>query len=178
MNRFWIGISLLTIVLGCGRGAPSFTFLSKPYTLGSFHQKHKPTWEYVTGGETVENWITLITLIDRPDAHTAPDLDRLAEGIMQTYKTNGGQILLAKTMKDKGGVAFNYLVAAFEEPAKNRFELNFVKFGQGPKNAYIMIYGARTADGKGFLDRHSGEIGKAMENAVLPDLDRLPRREF
>lgn len=159
--------------------------MSKTYTLGSFNQKNKPTWEYVTGGETVDNWTTLITLIDRPDAHSAPDLDRLAEGVMQTYKTNGGRILLAKTMKDKAGVAFNYMVAAFEEPAKNRFELNFVKFGLGAKNAYIMVYGVRVSDskdyktkGKDFLNQHSEEIGQAVENAVLPDLTTLPRKEF
>jgi len=178
-------ILLSTLLVACGKGSPPLTFLSKSYTLGSFNQKKNPTWEYVSGGETVENWTTLITLIDRPDAHTPPDLDRLAEGVMQTYKSNGGRILLAKTMKDKAGAPFNYMVAAFEEPAKQRFELNFVKFGLGPKNAYIMVYGARitdpkdyTAKGKDFLNQHSTEIGRAMDNAVLPDLSTLPRKEF
>lgn len=156
------------------------TFLSKTFRLGSFNQKTKPTWEYVTGGETVQNWTTLITLIDPPDAHSAPDLDRLAEGVMATYKSNNGRILLAKTMKDKTGAAFNYMVAAFEEPAANRYELNFVKFGLGPKNAYIMVYAARVGktEGKAFLDRQSSAIGNALETAVLPDFSTLPRREF
>jgi len=171
-------LALSTLLLACGKDAPTVMFLSKPYHLGSFNQKNKPTWEYVSGGENVDNWTTLITLIDRPDAKTVPDLDRLAQGVMDTYKSHGGRILLAKTMKDKAGVAFNYLVAAFEEPAKNRFELNFVKFGSGPKNAYIMVYGARVSNGKEFLDQHSAEIGRALENAVLPDLSALPRKEF
>ena len=178
-------LALSILLLACGKDAPTLMFLSKPYHLGSFNQKNKPTWEYVTGGENVNNWTTLITLIDRADAKTVPELDRLAEGVMDTYKSHGGQILLAKTMKPKSGAPFNYLVAAFEEPAKNRFELNFVKFAQGPKNAYIMVYGTRVADptdyktkGKDFLNQHSAEIGRALENAVLPDLSTLPRKEF
>jgi hypothetical protein len=185
MKRISIVIVLSTLLFACSKGAPPLTFLSKPYTLGSFSQKVKPTWEYVTGGETVNNWTTLVTLIDRPDAATAPDLDRLAEGVMETYKSHGGRILLARTMKDKKGAAFNYMVAAFEEPTQNRFELNFVKFGLGPKNAYIMVYGARVTDpadyktkGKNFLNQHSEEIGRAMDNAVLPDLSTLPKKEF
>jgi hypothetical protein len=172
-------------LVACGNGSAPMTFLSKPYTLGSFNQKDQPSWEYVTGGETVQNWTSLVTLIDRPDAHTASDLDRLAEGVMATYKSNGGRILLAKTMRDKTGGTFNYMVAAFEEPANCRFELNFVKFGLGAKNAYILVYGVRIADqkdyktkSKDFLNQHSQEIGRALENAVLPDLSTLPRREF
>jgi hypothetical protein len=185
MKRISIVVVLAAALVACTKGAPPLTFLSKPYTLGSYNQKNKPTWEYVTGGETVNNWTTLITLIDRADAKTAPDLDQLAEGVMETYKSHGGRILLAKTMKDKAGAAFNYMVAAFEEPGKNRFELNFVKFGLGPKNAYIMVYGARVTDakdyktkGKDFLNQHSEEIGRAIENAVLPDLSSLPHKEF
>jgi hypothetical protein len=185
MKRISMVVVLSTLLVACTKGAPPLTFLGKTYTLGSYNQKSKPTWEYITGGETVNNWTTLITLIDRPDAHTPPELDRLAEGIMATYKSNNGRILLAKTMKDKSGAPFNYLVAAFEEPAQNRFELNFVKFGLGPKNAYILVYGARVTDpkdyktkGKDFLNQHSEEIGRAVENAVLPDLSTLPRKEF
>lgn len=182
MKKF---IALCALLAACGKVAPPLTFLSKPYTLASYNQKTKPTWEYVSGGEKIDNWTTLITLIDRPDAKTPPDLDRLAEGVMQTYKSNGGRILLAKTMKDKNGVAFDYLVAAFEEPAKNRFELNFVKLAMGPKNASIMIYGARVTDpvdyktkGKDFLNQHSAEIGRALEAAAPADLSTFPRKEF
>jgi hypothetical protein len=185
VKRISVVIALSILIVGCSKGAPPLAFLSKTYSLASFNQKNKPQWEFVTGGETVDNWTTLLTLIDRADAKTAPDLDRLAEGVMQTYKSNGGRILLAKTMKDKAGVNFNYMVAAFEEPAKNRFELNFIKFALGPKNAYIMIYGTRVADpkdyktkGKEFLNQHSEEIGRAVENAVLPDLSTLSRKEF
>ena len=88
-------------------------------------------------------------------------------------------------MKDKAGVNFNYMVAAFEQPEKHQFELNFVKFAMGPKNAYVFIYGARVSDpvdyrtkGKQFLDQHSTEIGHALEDAVLPDISTLPRKEF
>jgi hypothetical protein len=180
MNRISIVAALSVLMVACSKTAPPLTFLSKSYTLGSFNQKSKPTWEYVTGGESVNNWTTLITLIDRQDARTVADLDRLAQGVTDTYKSNGGRILLAKTLKDKTGAAFDYAVVAFEEPAKNRFELNFVKFAMGPKNAYIMVYGVRipTSAGKDFLNQHSSEIGKAMDNAALPDLSTLPRKEF
>ena len=77
------------------------------------------------------------------------------------------------------------MVAAFEEPTKQRFELNFVKMALGPKNAAIMIYGVRMTDprdyrtkAKAFLDRNSGEIGRALGNGVLPDISKLPRRVF
>jgi hypothetical protein len=175
----------MTLIFGCGKSAPPLTFLSKTYHLGSYNQKQNPTWEYVTGTETVDNWTTLMTLIDRPDAKAAPDLDRLAEGIMQTYKSHSGRILMARTMREKSGKPYNYMVAAFEDPAKQRFELNFVKFGMGPANAYILIHGARVGgspdyrnQGKDFLNQHSDEIGKALESAVLPDVKALPRKEF
>lgn len=178
MSRISIAAALCAVLAGCSKPAPPLKFLSKSYTLGSFNQKSNPTWEYVTAGETIDNWTTLITLIDRQDARTVPDLDRLAQGVTDTYKSHGGRILLAKTLKDKTGAAFNYAVVAFEEPAKDRFELNFVKFAMGPKNAYIMVYGVRVAksEGKDFLNQHSEEIGRAMDNAVLPDLSKLPRR--
>jgi hypothetical protein len=177
---------LSAIAVACGKpSSPPLTFLSRTYRLGSFNQKQNPTWEYVSGSETIENWTTLVTLIDRPDARTVPDLDRLSEGVMSTYKSHGGHVLMAKTMRDKAGAPYNYMVAAFEEPAKNRFELNFVKFAMGPKNAFIMVYGARIADpqdykakGKEFLNQHSGEIGRALETAVPPELSTLPRKEF
>ena len=76
----------------------TISLLGKTYRLGSFNQKAKPTWEFVTGNETVENWTTLVTVIDRADAPTRPDLDRLGEGIMANYKSHGGQILLARTL--------------------------------------------------------------------------------
>jgi len=41
-------------------------------------------WEFAAPNETVANWTTLLTIVDRPDARTRPDLDRLAQGILDT----------------------------------------------------------------------------------------------
>lgn len=51
-------------------------FLGKPYHPGAFSAKPHPMWEFVTGQETVQNWTTLLTLIERSDAHSPQDLDR------------------------------------------------------------------------------------------------------
>ncbi|MEO8027272.1 MAG: hypothetical protein ABI823_12405 [Bryobacteraceae bacterium] len=167
-------------------GGPTVTLLAKTYRLGSHNHKSNATWEFVTGSETVNTWSTLVTLIDRPDAKTRPELDRLAEGVMANYKSHSGQVLLAKTMADSTGTPFNYLVAAFEEPAKKRYELNFVKIALGKsKNAYIVVYGVRVADpkeyqakAKAFLSQQSGPIGKALESFAVPDLASLPKKFF
>ena len=165
--------------------APTINLLARTYRLGSFNQKNQATWEFIAGGEKIDEWSTLVTLIDRPDAHTREELDRLSEGIVSTYKSHGGQILSAKTMSGDSGGVFNYMVAAFEEPGKHRLELNFVKMALGPKNAYILIYGVRVSDpadyrgkSKLFLDQQSGPIGRALDNAVLPEIGTLPRKEF
>jgi hypothetical protein len=159
--------------------------MARTYRLGSYNQKSHPTWEFISGRETVDNWTTLVTLIDRPDAHTREELDRLGEGIMSNYKSHGGQVLSAKTMRDKSGAAYNYLVAAFEEPAKRRYEINFVKMALAPKNAYVVIYGVRISDtgdyvrkAKNFITQQSGPIGDALEAVVLPVIGKLPRKEF
>src|SRR5438552_11406587 len=99
----------------------NISFLGQTYHLGSFNEKAKPTWEFVTGNETVASWTTLVTVIERADAHTRPELDQLAEGVMANYKSHGGQILMAKTFPAGAGGAYNYMVSAFEEPAKHRF---------------------------------------------------------
>jgi len=167
-----------------GIAAKDMTFLGKRYRLGSFNQRANATWEFVTAGETVDDWSTLLTLIDRPDARTREELDRLAEGLLSNYKSHGAQILMAKTMQDSGA-AFNYMVAAFEEPKQQRYELNFVKLTLGPANAEVLIYGVRISDpqdyrrkAKDYLDRNSSEIGRALGNAPLPDISRLPRKAF
>ena len=164
--------------------APSINFLARPYRLGSYNQKTNPMWEFVSAGETVETWTTLLTLIDRPDAHSLPELDRLAEGLKNTYQSNGAKILMAKTMADASGTKYNYLVVAFDEAAKHRYELNFIKISLGPKNAYVAVYGARISDpkdyvskAKAYLNEHSGEVGKALE-ILHPDLSTLPRKPF
>jgi hypothetical protein len=102
-------------------------FLGKPYRLAAFSHKVNPLWEFTAPNESVENWSTLLTIVDRPDAKTRPDLDRLAQGIMDTYKGNGGKVLMAKTFAGADGVPYNYMVVAFEQPAQKRYELNFVK---------------------------------------------------
>ncbi|MBI2686632.1 MAG: hypothetical protein HYX27_09975 [Acidobacteria bacterium] len=176
------------VVVLCGLclfATPTVTFLGQPYRLASFNQKTNAMWEFTSANETVDNWSTLLTVVDRPDARTRPDLDRLAQGVMDTYKSRGGRILMAKTMVDASGTPYNYMVAAFDQPAQRRFELNFVKAAMGAKNAYMAIYGVRVADqkdyagkAKAYLNERSGEIGKELEKAVLPAVGTLPRKEF
>ena len=163
----------------------SLSFLGHAYRLGSYNQKSKPMWEFVRTPETIDNWTTLLTLIDRPDATTRPELDRLAQGVMESYTSRMGKVLMAKTMTDAAGKPYNYLVAAFDQPSRRQFELNFVKAALGPKNAYIVIYGVRVSDpkdyvalSKKFLNEHSGEIGKELETMRLPEPSALPRKEF
>jgi hypothetical protein len=163
---------------------PSMEFLQRTYHLGSFNQTKTPMWEFVTGNETVDNWTSLLTIVERTDAHTREDLDRLAEGILSNYKSRNGQILKAKTMVGKSGEVFNYAAVAFEDVARHRFELSFTKIALGQKNAYVLVYGVQIGDpdylnkAKAFLTAHSGEIGLALENAVLPNVSTLPRKEF
>ncbi len=163
--------------------SPRITLLGRNYHLASYNQTAHPSWEFVTDGEDVQNWTTIFTIIDRPDAASPKDLDRLAEGVMANYKANRGQILLAKTFPSPAG-AYDYMAAAFEEPARNRFELNFVKAAMGPKNAYVVVYGVRVSDrdylrkGREYLNLHSGEIGDALEKFTLPDLSTFPRQPF
>jgi hypothetical protein len=164
---------------------PTIEFRSQPYQLGSYNQKHNPMWEFVSNGETVDNWTTLLTVIERPDARTRQDLDGVSEGILTNYKSKGGQIVMAKTLVDKSGNPQNYLVAAFEEPARHAFELNFVNAVLGKTDVVVVIYGVRVTDprdplakAKEFLSRNSGPIGMALGEMPLPDVSQFPRREF
>ena len=177
-------ISVSTRSVAMETNTTDITFLAQQYRLGSYNQKHNPQWEFVTPHETVDNWTTLLTIIDRPDARTKEELDRLSEGIMANYKSHGGRILAARTMADPKGT-FNYMVAAFEEPDKNRIELNFVKMSLGPAGAVVAIYGVRIGDpqdyrtkARDYLDQKSSEVGRALGEAVLPDMASLPRRVF
>ena len=77
---------------------PSMEFLERTYHLGSFNQKNNPMWEFVTGNETVDNWSSLLTIVERNDASTRQDLDRLAQGILSNCQSRNGQILKATTM--------------------------------------------------------------------------------
>jgi len=163
--------------------APTMQLLGQTFTLADFNQTAAPMWEFTSGGESVDNWTRLVTVLERPDAKTREDLDRMAQGIMDTYKSRKGQVLMAKTLPDPKGVPYNYIIVAFDEPAKKRYELNFVKIGLGAKSAYVIVYGARvtdakdyTAKSKAFLSEKSGEIGMALAAVAAPDTDRLPRR--
>jgi hypothetical protein len=187
MNRIaaLVPVFLGLVSLASSQPAPTVTFMGRTYRLGSFNQKVNATWEFVTTSETVNNWTTLITIIDRPDAHSREELDRLAEGVMSNYKSHGGQILSAKTMRDKSGATYNYMVVAFEEPAKRRYEINFVKVALASKNAYVVVHGVRISDpgdyvrrAKTFITQQSGPIGDAVEGVAPPDLSKWPRKEF
>jgi len=174
-----------TTVMAQPNAAPTITFLARSYHLGSYNQQPNPMWEFVSGNETVETWTTLLTLIDRPEARTLAELDRLAEGVKSTYQSHGGKVLMAKTMQDANGTKYDYTVVAFDEPAKHRYELNFVKAALGPKNAYIAVFGAWVSDpkdyvakAKAFLNEHSDEIGKALEKTAFPEMSKLPRKPF
>ena len=85
MNRIavfvpvFLGLVNLASAQPVRAATPALTFMGHSYRLGSFNQKINATWEFVTGSETVNNWTTLITIIDRPDAHSKEELDRLAE---------------------------------------------------------------------------------------------------
>lgn len=160
-------------------------FLGRQYQLGSFNNRQNGMWEFVTGGETVTTWTTLLTLIERPDARTREDLDRLAEGILAAYRSRGAKILLARTVQPSPATVYNYAVAAFDEPKEQRYELDFVKVQLGSEHAAVAVYGVRIADdqdyrskARQFLDANSSEIGRALEGLALPNLAALPRREF
>lgn len=183
-NRFLVltlgivsGVTVMTAV-------QTVSFLGRSYGLASFNQKASAVWEFTSGKETVSNWTNLLTLLDRPDAKTRPELDRLAQGVIDNYKAHGGTVLMARTMGTPEN-PYNYMVVAFTQPAEHRIELNFVKVALGPKNAYVVIYGERIHDprdpaskAKAFLHERSAEIGMALEKASLPAVDTLPRREF
>jgi hypothetical protein len=180
-----MGTPVIPASLAARVASPSITFLGRQYRLGSFNQRSNAMWEFVTGADTADNWKTLLTIIDRPDARTREDLDRLAEGILSAYRSRGGRILMAKTMGQTPETVFNYMVAAFDEPGEQRYELNFAKMSLGSGNAVVAIYGVRIADDRDyraksseFLGANSAEIGRALEKLVLPDLGSLPRRPF
>ena len=84
--------------------ADPVTFQGRSYRLGSFNQKANAMWEFVSAPETVNNWTTLLTIVDRSDARTVADMNRLAQGVLDTDMDRGAKVLLARTMKDAAGV--------------------------------------------------------------------------
>jgi hypothetical protein len=180
-----IGLVAATTTVDIWAAEPSLQFMGKTYRLASYNQEHSPMWEFVEDGESVGDWKTLVTILERPDVKTREELDRLAEGIRAAYKSRGSQILMAKTMQKDSGEAFNYIVVAFEEPDKKRFELDFVKVELAAKNAAVVIYGVRVTDPKNylakakqFLNRDSQEVGRAVGEFATPDVSKLPRKVF
>ena len=89
--------------------ADPMTFQGRSYRLGSFNQKANAMWEFVSAPETVNNWTTLLTIVDRPDAKTVADMDRLAQGVLDPYKARGAKVVMARTMQDAAGKPFNYM---------------------------------------------------------------------
>ena len=155
---------------------PVIHFMAKTYHLASFNQKDKPMWEFVSGTETANDWTTLFTITEQADAHAISDLNKLSDGLTSNYESHGGKVLLTKTMNDFNG-EYRYLVAAFDEPSKQRMELRFVKVGISRKNGYVAAYGVRIADpgdygskAKAFLHNHSAAIGNALGQLSLPDV--------
>jgi hypothetical protein len=162
----------------------SLTFLNRTYTLASHSRKTRPTWEFTTGGESIDQWTTLVTLIDRPEVKTLEQVDRLAAGTSAFYREHGAKVLSERTFRDAAGKLFDYLVVAFDEKEEQRYELDFVKIALGKKNAYEVIYGVRITDpdylakAKQFLDEHSIEVGVAVGEGHFPETSSLPRKEF
>jgi hypothetical protein len=165
---------------------PTLTFMSKTYQLASFSHMNRPMWEFASPPETVDNWTSMVTLVECPGTHTNADVDKVAEGLVSIYRENHAQILMSKTMTGKSGKPYDYLVAAFEEPTKHRFEIDFVRVAlMEDHQAWCLIYGKRIADAedylaksKVYLNQHSSEVGQALEAMSLPSKDNFPRKEF
>ena len=66
-------------------------FQGRSYRLGSFSQKAKAMWAFVSAPETVA------------------DMYRLAQGVLDTYKARGAKVVMARTMQDAAGKPFNYM---------------------------------------------------------------------
>jgi hypothetical protein len=169
---------------GKAPSAPTIHFLGRSYHLASFDQKNKPMWEFLSGTETKDDWTTRFTIIDRTDAHSRDDLKKLIAEMTADYESHGGKVLMAKAMNDIDG-EYTYTVVGSDDPSKKSYELSFVKTAMGKKNAYEAVYAVRITDPddyaartKTFLHQHSGEVGNALGQTELPNIDRLPRTEF
>lgn len=98
---------------------------------GSFNQEANAMWEFVSAPETVA------------------DMDRLAQGALDTYKTRGAKVAMG---------------------AKNAY---LVIYGARVTDAKDYVGKA-----KAFLSARSGEIGMELEKMAAPAVGALPRREF
>ncbi|MGA3024373.1 MAG: hypothetical protein ABSF98_06360 [Bryobacteraceae bacterium] len=142
-------------------------------------------WEFFSGSETADDWTTRLTIIDRPDARSKSDIDKVSEGIKSDYEAHGGRVLIARTIEDPNGAPYHYTVVVSDEPSKQRTELSFVKAAISRRDAYVVVYAVRISDpndysskAKAFLHQHSAEINNALGQAELPDMNKLPRTEF
>lgn len=174
-----------SVVAGAPAKSPSYKLLGTTYKLASFNNHGHAMWEFLSNGQTFDNWSTMVTVIDRTDARTAVDLDRLAEGMLTQYKSAHAIILLSRTLRDPAGKPYDYIVAAFNEPAKHRMELDYLKVARGPKNAYLLIYGVTITDkadyrkkAAKYVETHSVEIGKALGAAPTPATSTWPQKAF
>lgn len=156
---------------------PTLAFMDRTYRLASVNQTEHRNWEFVCDGDQINDWKTLITVVDRSDAKTREDLDRLAQGLRSSFKLRNAQILKAQTMVENG-MPFNYMVAAFNDGARQRYEFDFVKMALTPKGAVVTMYGARVthAQASEFLDRQSSGIGRALGAMPTPEVTSFPAR--
>ncbi|MBM3758310.1 MAG: hypothetical protein FJW38_30585, partial [Acidobacteria bacterium] len=46
--------------------APTMQLLGQTFTLADFNQTAAPMWEFTSGGESVDNWTRLVTVLERP----------------------------------------------------------------------------------------------------------------
>lgn len=154
--------------------------LDQTYHL-AFYDAKTFIWEFTTGSETVDNWTTLVTILSLPGVVAPEKLNNFSEALMSHYKSRGAQVLAYKSLKDQSGKDYNYMVAVFDEPQYNRYELDFVKMAMGRPHAFIGIYGVRITDPvnrltktRAYLKDNSDKIERALANARLPEIETLP----
>lgn len=109
-----------------------------------------------------------VTVLDRPDIRTRPALDQLAKDLLAGYKAEGGKILTAKMIGPNKNNPFQYIVVAFEQPARKGYELRFVKAAMGHRNACVTIYTVRVDDVKTFLQTQLESIEKEFALSQVP----------
>ncbi|HTP87099.1 MAG TPA: hypothetical protein VMJ34_09125 [Bryobacteraceae bacterium] len=164
-------------------GPPAVHFMGKTYRLASFHAKDQATWQFYLEGETADNWTTMFTIVDRPEAQSGKEIDKLADDVKADYAAHGGKVFVTQKNQDVNG-DYTYVVVGYDSPAKQTYELQFVKIGKKFRNGYVASYGVRITDPKdyaaktkAFLHGQSIEIAKALAEVSLPDIGKLPRTE-
>lgn len=164
---------------------PEVKMLNRIYRLAYYGKSNYEMWEFTSGAETVDNWTTLVTILNYPEATSLQRMDQLSEGLIKVYKSSGGQVLKAKSQQDAFGGVCNTIIVAFDEADAKRYELCFVKVAMGKSHAYAAIYGVRIPD---LIDRHAKANAFLKENAIaieqamlstrFPATESLPRQSF